>query len=301
MLLNGQVISHFGKFYEIENENTAEILQATIKGKKTGLVCGDYVQYEPLPDGQARIMKILPRHTLLHRTDLLRQKLIAANVTQVLIVIASEPSFYEELLSRTLLAATHLNIKAGIIVNKADLAGTTTVLEQIQPYVQLGYAALSLSTITGEGIATLRDFLCDNTSVLIGQSGMGKSSIINLLLPEQAKIRTQEISTALDSGKHTTTHAKLYHLHTLSPTSHLIDLPGLQEFGLLHLTQKDLEHAFIEFHPFLGQCRYHNCVHKHEPQCVLKEAVEQEKISPARFQLYHKILSEIEFAQQNKF
>lgn len=301
MLLNGQVISHFGKFYEIENADQSEILQATVKGKKTGIVCGDHVQYQKLSDGQAQITRILPRHTLLHRTDLLRQKLIAANVSQILIVIAYEPSFYEELLNRALLAAEQLKIKALIIVNKADLVGTETVLASIQPYQTLGYPVLSLSTTTGMGIEALKTSLTHETSVLIGQSGMGKSSIINLLLPDRVQVRTQEISTALDSGKHTTTHAKLYHLDFLPKGSDLIDLPGLQEFGLLHLSQQDLEYAFIEFRSFLGQCRYHNCVHKHEPQCAIKHAVEQGAIQPARLQLYHKLLHEIEVAQQNKF
>ena len=144
-----------------------------------------------------------------------------------------------------------------------------------------------------QDITALKPYLANHQSVLVGQSGMGKSTIINALLPNQ-NVRTQIMSEALDSGKHTTTATHLYHLDSKSS---LIDSPGLQEFGLNHLSQLDLELAFVEFRPYLGKCRFNNCSHSHEPDCAIIEAIAQHKISAIRHAIYQVISTELRHKQ----
>jgi ribosome biogenesis GTPase len=207
-------------------------------------------------------------------------------VTQIVIVLAAVPSFYEDLLNRCLIAAEAAGIRVLILLNKSDLPETAAALQQLQLYQSLGYAVQPLSA--KQDATPLRHWLQGQTSVLVGQSGMGKSTLVNALLPDAA-VRTQEISAVLDSGKHTTTAARLYHLDA---DSHLIDSPGLQEFGLNHLSIEEMERAFIEFRPYLGKCRFNNCRHVREPDCAVLNAVQDGKISEIRLQSYQKLLSE---------
>ena len=174
-----------------------------------------------------------------------------------------------------------------ILLNKSDLPTTDAALKRLELFRSLGYAVQPLSAL--HDISQLRSWLQGQTSVLVGQSGMGKSTLVNALLPE-AKTRTQEISAVLDSGKHTTTAARLYHL---DPESSLIDSPGLQEFGLNHLSIDEVEQAFVEFRPYLGKCRFNDCRHVKEPDCAVLHAVSDGIISEFRLQSYHKLLTEL--------
>ena len=162
---------------------------------------------------------------------------------------------------------------------------------KLKLYQNLGYEVVHLSA--KQDITARRPYLANHQSVLVGQSGMGKSTIINALLPNQ-NVRTQIMSEALDSGKHTTTATHLYHLDSKSS---LIDSPGLQEFGLNHLSQFDLELAFVEFRPYLGKCRFNNCSHSHEPDCAIIEAIAQHKISAIRHAIYQVISTELRYNQ----
>lgn len=264
-MLNGLVVAAFGKRYEVELEDQRRISCVT-RGKKTDIASGDLVEIALTDHHEGVIERILPRKTLLYRSNAYKSKLLAANVTQIIVVLATQPSFYEALLNRCLVAAEDAGIKVLIVLNKCDLKNDEA-LQKLAQYAALGYATLPLSAT--HDIAPLMPFLAGEQSVLVGQSGMGKSTMINALLPHEAT-RTQEVSIALDSGKHTTTATRLYHLDT---DSSLIDSPGLQEFGLHHISQQALEHAFIEFRPYLGHCRFNNCRHLHEPDCAILNQV----------------------------
>lgn len=280
----GLIVAAYGKRYDIELAN-GECVSCVTRGKKNDLACGDHVCITRTSSGEGVVEEILPRNSLLYRSNAFRSKLLAANVTQIVIVLAAKPSFYEELLNRCLIAAETAGIRVLILLNKCDLAGETAVaLEQLSLYRTLGYEVLSLSA--RQDVSSLRPRLAGQTSVLVGQSGMGKSTLVNSLLPDE-EVRTREISTALDSGKHTTTATRLYHLDA---ASHLIDSPGLQEFGLAHLTPDQIEHAFGEFRPYLGECRFSNCRHSREPGCAILQAVTEEHIAQRRLDCYHKLI-----------
>ena len=285
-LEQGLVTAAYGKRYGVELEDGRHISCVT-RGKKTDLACGDRVEIKLTDTSEGVVESTLPRSSLLYRSNAYRSKMLAANVSQVVIVLATTPSFYEALLNRCLIAAEAAGIGIVIVLNKCDIADNTESLKKLALYTSLGYQVQPLSA--KQDISPISQWLKGHTSVLVGQSGMGKSTIINALLPD-SQVRTQEVSEVLDSGKHTTTAA---HLYRLDPNSQLIDSPGLQEFGLNHLTIEQLEHAFIEFRPYLGKCRFNNCLHMKEPDCAISLAVTSGDISSLRLDYYRELTSEI--------
>ena len=282
-LLQGQVIAAFGRQYLVRLDDGSDISCLT-RGKKSEVVCGDGVEIMRTGEGQAVIERISPRSSLLHRSDAYREKLIAANVTQIIIVVAADPSFSDELLARCLVAAYEQKLDVLIVLNKCDLLDAAAAArKRLITYTTIGYRVLELCA--KQNISPLVPYLSGHTSVLVGQSGMGKSTLINSLLPD-AQAATREISTALDSGKHTTTHARLYRI---DDNSGLIDCPGVQAFGLHHLSFGEIEQGFVEFATYLGQCRFHDCHHGHEPGCALRNAVAEGKIAARRLALLQQI------------
>lgn len=283
MMLRGRVIAAHGRQYVVELADGVR-LPCFPRGKKSEVACGDWVNLKKTAVDQGVIEQIEPRASLLYRSNEFRQKLIAANADQIVIVVAVEPAFSEDLVTRALLAAEAQEIASLIVLNKSDLADRLPAARmQLAAFARIGYRVVELSA--KQQAEALRPWLQGKTSVLVGQSGMGKSTLVNALIPE-AGAATREISTALDSGKHTTTHACLYHLDA---DSHLIDSPGLQEFGLAHLGRDELEHAFREFRPWLGQCRFRNCRHDREPDCALRAALADGAIDAGRFASYQRL------------
>ena len=281
-----QIITSYGRRYIVRTTNQ-QTYEASTRSKRTDYACGDFVNIQIINDEQAVIESVQPRQSLLYRQDAWKSKLIAANVSQLLIVIAAEPSPSEALLQRALIAAEAAHIHPVIVINKADLPTTAVLQEKLSFYGKLGYEIITLSALGN--VDSLRDKLRGETNILLGQSGMGKSTLTNALLGE-AIARTQTISAALDSGKHTTTHAQLY---DLDDTTQLIDSPGLQEFGLHHLAAVDLLHYFPDLKQLIGQCRFHNCTHRAEPNCALKAAAERGEVSAERVALLQKITDEL--------
>ena len=278
----GTIVAAFGRHYEIELAGGA-LATGYPRGKKSPFAVGDEV--ELTPDGQ--ITGHAVRRSLLYRSDAYRQKLIAANATQLLLVVATDPSFSDMLLSRALVAAEHQGLTTTIVLNKSDLSAALPAARKLlAPFIALGCRVVELSAKFDP--SPLLPLLAGESSVLVGQSGMGKSTLTNALVPGAAA-PTRELSTALDSGKHTTTYARLYHL---PHGGTLIDSPGLQEFGLKHLTPQEIEFGFTEFRAFLGQCRFRDCQHQAEPDCAIKAAVASGVIHPRRLDHFRQFISE---------
>jgi ribosome biogenesis GTPase len=289
--LGGRVIAAHGRHYLVAPSSGGAPLQCFPRGKKSGLAVGDQVWYETSSADQGVIVEIAERRNLLHRSDQFKSKLFAANLDQLLIVLGTEPFFSEDLLGRALVAADAHGLRALVVLNKIDVASALAVARaRLAPYRALGYAVIETSVRSQPEatLAALLPHLRERTTLLLGQSGMGKSTLVNLLVPD-AEAATREISTALNSGKHTTTFTRLY---TLAGGGALIDSPGFQEFGLYHLSEGELERGFPEFRPRLAGCRFYNCRHLHEPGCAILEAVARGEIAPARHALYAQLVHE---------
>jgi ribosome biogenesis GTPase len=285
----GTVIASHGRHYVVQIGE--EKLHCVTRGKKSDVAVGDHVDIKRTSNDQGVIEAILERKTLLYRSDQYKSKLLAANVTQLFIVVATEPSFTDDLISRALVAAESVGIRAHLILNKIDVvAALPKTQERLNMYRKLGYPIheVSAQDQPEQTRDLLMPILAGESTILIGQSGMGKSSIINLIVPD-ADIATREISQALDTGKHTTTFTRLYRL---DDTASIIDSPGFQEFGLYQLSEGMLERAFPEFAPHLGKCKFYNCHHLSEPSCAVLEALATGEIAPLRHALYVQLLHE---------
>lgn len=289
----GTVIAAHGRHYLVQADGIK--LHCVTRGKKSDVAVGDVIEYQMTSANQGVIEAITPRTTLLYRSDQYKSKMLAANLTQLIVVVATEPSFSDDLISRALVASESSGIKAHIILNKIDVtASLPKAQERVGLYASLGYPVHEVS-VTGMPDATreiMMKLVQGQSTILIGQSGMGKSSLINLIIPD-AEIATREISAALDTGKHTTTFTRLFQMdeHEGKPT-YIIDSPGFQEFGLHHLSEGMLERAFPEFLPHLGKCKFYNCHHHTEPSCTVLEAVQRGEIAGMRHQLFKQLVHE---------
>jgi len=285
---HGRVIAAHGRHYTVELADET-LLKCYPRGKKNEAAVGDYVEITRQGQEEGALESIQPRKNLLFRSDESRSKQFAANVDQLLIVIAVEPAFSDDLLGRALAGAWSAGITPIILLNKVDLtAGLPAAQAKLAPFRKLGVEVLELCARDAHSVNTIvLPLLQGKTSLLLGQSAMGKSTLLNTLVP-LALAATQTHSIALGAGRHTTTSTRLYHLPDRS--GDLIDSPGFQGFGLLHLSREEIERGFPEFTEHIAQCKFYNCTHQHEPGCGVLAAISRQEIDAARHALYVRLL-----------
>lgn len=284
-LAPGLVIATHRRHYVVDLD-AGGTLECVLKGRSTTLACGDRVKAVDEATGGV-IVSVEPRESLLYRSDAFKEKLIAANVRQVLGVIAPDVPVDEHLLNRWIIAAETERCRFVLVINKADLPGTPALAARFEPYATLGYPVVRVSAL--RDIDPLRPWIDGQQSVMIGQSGMGKSTLINALLPD-AQARIGEISDALRSGRHTTTSTALYRLR--DSDGWIVDSPGMKVFGLAHCTRGAIEHAFVELRDLLAQCRFRDCRHDREPDCAVQAAIASGRVAPQRVELLQTLLRE---------
>ena len=298
----GLVIAGHGRHVWVETPSGRKVI-CHARGKKSQTVVGDRVLWLATQD-EGTIEKVLPRRNLMYRQDEIRTKSFAANIDQVVIVLAAEPEFSDGQLSRALIAAAAQQLDVLIVLNKRDLGSLfANSWERLAPYRAMQYAVLAtafkpssdtpIAQSADDDTDRLRALLTGKTSLVLGPSGAGKSSLINRWVP-QANVLTQEISIALQAGKHTTTSTTWYWLDA-EKNSALIDSPGFQEFGLHHIAPMDLGKLMPDIQAQAGDCKFYNCTHLHEPGCGVRSAcaAEPSPISPVRYKIYKDLFEEL--------
>lgn len=306
------MVSAHGRHVVVEDED-GQRWRCHARGKKSELVVGDRVEWARSGD-EGVVERLLPRRNLLFRQDEWRTKSFAANIDRILVLVASEPPFSESQLTRALIAARTAGLPVTIGLNKVDLPQAEQARERLAPYRTMGEEVIELS-LKGdpEGArAQLLPLLAGRATLVLGPSGMGKSTLINLLVP-QAAAEVGEISTALNSGRHTTTSTTWYWLNgpvsdsvsgpaagpgdvpktATPPGTALIDSPGFQEFGLRQIAATDLAQLMPDIAQHLGQCRFYNCTHRREPGCGVVQAAADGLISASRWRIYGELFEEL--------
>lgn len=294
----GLIISHFGQKLEVEaldGDQAGQRFRCHARANLGPMVTGDRVVWRAGREDEGVVEAVHERRSLLSRPDKFgKLKPVAANIDRIGIVLAAEPEPFPNLIDRYLVAAELSDIEPLLILNKADLtAGRDDLTLLLHRYERLGYCTLRVSALRQNGLDDLRSQLAGHTSVLVGQSGVGKSSLIQALLPQES-IKVGDLSEGMAKGTHTTTTARLYHL---PGGGDLVDSPGIREFGLWHIDEADLCDGFREFRPHLGTCRFRDCTHFQDPGCALTAAVKQGEITAERRDSYLQIresLGEIE-------
>lgn len=299
LLEPGLVVAGHGRHVMVETPDGRRLI-CHPRGKKSQTVVGDRVLWQATQD-EGTIEKVLERRNLFYRQDEIRTKMFAANLDQVLVLIAAEPEFSESQLSRALIAAEAEKIKPIIALNKSDLTEPFgRAWERMGVYRDMGYTVVPLALkpkaegIAATELAALLPLLQGKTTLILGPSGSGKSTFINRLLPG-AQVLTNEISTALNSGKHTTTSTSLYWVDEAKTTA-VIDSPGFQEFGLNHIEPMHLASLMPDIKAEAGDCKFYNCSHLHEPGCGVLRATQAEgvrSISANRFKIYGDLFAEL--------
>ncbi len=293
---SGLVIAHYGAQLDIEPINSpGNVWRCYLRRNLPPLVTGDKVIWRAATNERSGVVVALEdRTSLLSRPDSRGQlKPVAANIDFIVLVIALVPTPHPNLIDRYLVAAETVNIEPVILLNKTDLLveqeSRDLLDDMLAVYSEIGYKILKASTCSEEGLVPLQALLNEHTSVFVGQSGVGKSSLVNALFPNE-DIRVGALSDAKGKGTHTTTSAKLCHFPSGGT---LIDSPGIREFGLWHIGKDDIIEGFREFRPFIGHCRFRDCCHHQEPGCAIQQALDDGKILPQRLESYWQILQSL--------
>ncbi len=292
-LRSGQVIIRHGPNILIRAEN-GEAIHCVFRQHLGELVCGDQILWQTSENNTGVIVAVKPRKSTLSRPDYAGQdKPIAANITQLIVVLAPEPAPTGYLLDQYLIAAERIGVKALICLTKADLL-THEKRAQFQAsfshYAALGYPLIQVSSKTRQGTTPLLAHLPNNTSILVGQSGVGKSSLINALSPDMC-ITEGELSQATGLGRHTTSSA---HLYALPSGGELIDSPGVRSFRLGHMDRRTLENGYPELRALIGQCKFSDCRHQDEPGCAVRQALLNGTIHPQRLASFQHMMAAID-------
>lgn len=287
----GRVVSGHGRHVVVEGSQGQRVLCHS-RGKKSECVVGDRVRWRPSTD-EGVIEGVLPRQSLLYRQDAWKTKAFAANIDQLLIVVAAEPVFSESQLARALIAAAAARIATRIVLNKQDLPVFAAAQVRLAPYVTMGVnvVAVALKKDAARATERLAPLLADKTTLALGPSGAGKSTLVNLMVVDAAA-QVGEISAALNTGRHTTTATHWYWTDA-TRRSALIDSPGFQEFGLRHIAPNELAALMPDLARHISECRFYNCTHVHEPGCGVLAGLERGEIAESRYRIYREILAEL--------
>ena len=292
----GRVISRFGQHADIRDEQ-GNTYRCHIRRVVDSLVCGDIVQWARATTDQQGMQGVViavhERQSLLSRPDYYDGlKPVASNIDQIFVISSVLPSFSAQIIDRYLVACEDIGIEPIIVLNKADLLDNIDdeekahIEQRLADYQSIGYTVLPVSSTTGEGLETLRQRLKDHVSIVVGQSGVGKSSLVNQLLPE-VNAETKQVSDNSGLGQHTTTVATWY---DLNEGGALIDSPGIREFSLWHLEPERVAWCYVDFRDYLGGCKFRDCKHADDPGCALQDAVCKNELHEWRLSNYHRII-----------
>lgn len=285
-----RVVAAYGRRFLV-HDATGHTWLASRRGKRGDVVVGDRVHCTAAGADSAAIESIEPRASLLFRADVLRTKELAANIDQVAIVFAPQPAFNLHFVWRALVAARGAQIGRLVVLNKIDLPDAGAARAALDELAALGERTIAVSAKASpeDARAQLTAELAQRTTLLVGQSGMGKSTLLNLLVPD-ANARTREFSAKLNQGKQTTTASRWF---AFGAGGAIVDSPGFQAFGLAHLSIEQLAACLPEFAPHLGRCRFNDCRHLEEPDCAVRAAIDAGAIAPARYAFYRQLAGEV--------
>jgi ribosome biogenesis GTPase len=285
IVLEGRVVADFGREFLVEFADRRQIV-CTRKGRRQDATCGDFVEVRLTGSAQGSIERVGTRRNLLYRSDQWREKTLAANVDQVVILVAPKPPLSEAFLNLSLVACEAARLPVVIALNKKDLPEYEATRKALDEYERIGYTLISMSAKVD--VSPLLPHLENKLTLLVGQSGMGKSKTVNaLVLSEVARVG--ELTASRESGAHTTTFSRFYRLDR---DTAIIDTPGFQSFGLFHLTEDQIGEAIREFRPYLGTCKFNDCSHLSEPGCAVIEASKRGKISATRLSFYQVLIEQ---------
>lgn len=295
--ITGRVIGLYKQNYIISHDES--IFKCFSKGKKNEAVVGDFVKVDYRSNSYYIITEVINRNNLFLRSDATKSRKIAANIDNVIIMIAAEPDFSVELIFKVIIEAVRCNAKITIVLNKKDLKESIKFARDKLYFTKiLGIPLLEISAKYPDSEEeAILDIVKGKVTLLVGPSGMGKSTLINLLMPE-AHATTREYSKFLNTGKHTTSYTKLYKLPNID-NSYIIDSPGFKDFGLNHMCFNDIIKPFTEFHEFTNKCRFYNCTHCHEPGCMIIESKISGIIDERIYHLYKKIMGKYIFTHNS--